>query len=89
MTTCPHPDTAVKVAQRIVKTTRSSDTVARLGGDEFAVLVEGIGSQRDAERLAETKRDLIDAAELRQLVRHRQAVAIIDTAPPIKFPAPD
>jgi len=41
------------VAQRIVKTTRSSDTVARLGGDEFAVLVEGIASQRDAERLAD------------------------------------
>ena len=41
------------VAQRIVKTTRSSDTVARLGGDEFAVLVEGIGSQGGVERLAE------------------------------------
>jgi len=29
------------VAQRLVKTTRSTDTVARLGGDEFAILLEG------------------------------------------------
>ncbi|MBV8306609.1 MAG: EAL domain-containing protein, partial [Gammaproteobacteria bacterium] len=50
------------VAQRIVKTTRSSDTVARLGGDEFAVLVEGIGSQRDAERLADALVDTVALA---------------------------
>jgi len=49
------------VAQRIVKTTRSSDTVARLGGDEFAVLVEGIASQRDVGRLADA---LIDTHNL-------------------------
>jgi diguanylate cyclase (GGDEF)-like protein/PAS domain S-box-containing protein len=49
------------VAQRIVKTTRSSDTVARLGGDEFAVLVEGIASQPDVDRLADT---LIDTFAL-------------------------
>jgi diguanylate cyclase (GGDEF)-like protein/PAS domain S-box-containing protein len=49
------------VAQRIVKTTRSSDTVARLGGDEFAVLVEGIALQRDVERLADA---LIDTLNL-------------------------
>ena len=49
------------VAQRIVKTTRSSDTVARLGGDEFAVLVEGIASPRDVERLADA---LIDTLNL-------------------------
>src|SRR5262249_40480231 len=47
------------VAQRIVKTTRSSDTVARLGGDEFAVLVEGIASQRGVERLADTLIDTL------------------------------
>ena len=40
------------VAQRIVKTTRSSDTVARLGGDEFAVLLEGIATMGEVERLA-------------------------------------
>jgi diguanylate cyclase (GGDEF)-like protein/PAS domain S-box-containing protein len=49
------------VAQRIVQTTRSSDTVARLGGDEFAVLVEGIGSQRGVELLADA---LIDTLNL-------------------------
>jgi hypothetical protein len=50
--------------------------------------IDATGTQNDAERLAETKRDLIDPAELRQLVRHKQAVAIIDTAPPIKFSYP-
>ena len=33
-------------AQRLVKSTRPSDTVARLGGDEFAILLEGISSRR-------------------------------------------
>ena len=42
------------VAQRIVKTTRSSDTVARLGGDEFAVLVEGIATINEVQRLADS-----------------------------------
>jgi hypothetical protein len=50
--------------------------------------VDGVGKTFDAERMAETKRDLIDATELRQLIRHKQAVAIIDTAPPIKFSYP-
>jgi diguanylate cyclase (GGDEF)-like protein/PAS domain S-box-containing protein len=40
------------VAQRLVSTTRSSDTVARLGGDEFAVLLEGITSSAEAEHVA-------------------------------------
>jgi diguanylate cyclase (GGDEF)-like protein/PAS domain S-box-containing protein len=40
------------VAQRLVKSTRASDTVARLGGDEFAILVEGFGDSREVERLA-------------------------------------
>ncbi len=39
-------------AQRLVKTTRPSDTVARLGGDEFAILLEGIRSEDDVERIA-------------------------------------
>jgi diguanylate cyclase (GGDEF)-like protein/PAS domain S-box-containing protein len=39
-------------AQRLVKSTRTSDTVARLGGDEFAVLLEGIASEQDVERIA-------------------------------------
>ncbi len=48
------------VAQRIVKTTRSSDTVARLGGDEFAVLVEGIATRAEVERLADALNDALD-----------------------------
>jgi diguanylate cyclase (GGDEF)-like protein/PAS domain S-box-containing protein len=39
-------------AQRLVKSTRPSDTVARLGGDEFAILLEGIRSESDVERIA-------------------------------------
>jgi diguanylate cyclase (GGDEF)-like protein/PAS domain S-box-containing protein len=39
-------------AQRLVKSTRPSDTVARLGGDEFAILLEGIGHETDVERVA-------------------------------------
>ena len=42
------------VAQRIVKTSRSSDTVARLGGDEFGVLLEGVGAAVDVQRVAES-----------------------------------
>ena len=39
-------------AQRLVKATRPSDTVARLGGDEFAILLEGITTAGDVERIA-------------------------------------
>jgi len=39
-------------AQRLVKSTRPSDTVARLGGDEFAILLEGIAGETDVERIA-------------------------------------
>ncbi len=42
------------VAQRIVKSTRSSDTVARLGGDEFAILLERIPTPAEAKRVAES-----------------------------------
>ena len=42
------------VAQRIVQTSRSSDTAARLGGDEFALLLEGVGAVAEVHRLAET-----------------------------------
>jgi diguanylate cyclase (GGDEF)-like protein/PAS domain S-box-containing protein len=48
-------------AQRIVKATRSSDTVARLGGDEFAVLVEGIATITEVERLAVALIETLDA----------------------------
>ncbi|MBX3703942.1 MAG: EAL domain-containing protein [Steroidobacteraceae bacterium] len=39
-------------AQRLVKSTRPSDTVARLGGDEFAILLEGVSREGDVERIA-------------------------------------
>jgi diguanylate cyclase (GGDEF)-like protein/PAS domain S-box-containing protein len=42
------------VAQRIVKTTRTSDTVARLGGDEFAVLLERVATPAEVQRVAES-----------------------------------
>ena len=41
------------VAQRIVQTSRSSDTVARLGGDEFGVLLEGAGAAAEVQRVAD------------------------------------
>jgi diguanylate cyclase (GGDEF)-like protein/PAS domain S-box-containing protein len=40
------------VAQRLVQSTRFSDTVARLGGDEFAILLEAISATSEVERLA-------------------------------------
>src|SRR6185437_2286595 len=41
------------VAHRIVQTTRSSDTVARLGGDEFGVLLEGVRTPGEVQRVAD------------------------------------
>ncbi|HVW69003.1 MAG TPA: EAL domain-containing protein [Steroidobacteraceae bacterium] len=42
------------VAQRIVQSTRPSDTVARLGGDEFAVLLERVTITAEVQRVAES-----------------------------------
>jgi type IV secretory pathway TraG/TraD family ATPase VirD4 len=50
--------------------------------------VDAPGSTYDNERLAETGRDLIDPAELRQMAEYTQAIAIIGSAPPIKFGFP-
>ena len=41
-----------QVAKRIAALTRAADTIARLGGDEFVILLEGITSRSDAERMA-------------------------------------
>jgi diguanylate cyclase (GGDEF)-like protein len=41
----------VEVGRRLVASVRKSDLVARLGGDEFAILLCGIQSPRDAERV--------------------------------------
>ena len=41
------------VAQRIVQISRSSDTVARLGGDEFGMLLEGVATYAQVQRVAD------------------------------------
>ena len=40
------------VSQRLIESTRASDTVARLGGDEFAILLEGFSDSGEVEHLA-------------------------------------
>src|SRR3989440_9312146 len=64
------------VAQRIVKTTRSSDTVARLGGDEFAVLLEGIASVTEVGHLADSLIDTLDLPFTLDRVEGRVAASI-------------
>jgi type IV secretory pathway TraG/TraD family ATPase VirD4 len=70
-------ETAQYAAERIGKTTVLQHTS-----------VDAPGKKYDNERDAETQRDLADSSEVRRLVRHKQAIAIIDTAPPIKFRYP-
>ena len=41
------------LADRFRATVREVDTVARLGGDEFAIVLTGLGSGADAERMAQ------------------------------------
>ncbi|WP_250474878.1 EAL domain-containing protein [Caballeronia sp. GAFFF1] len=40
-------------AKRLLQCVRGGDAVGRLGGDEFVVVLEGIGTPTDAEKLAE------------------------------------
>jgi diguanylate cyclase (GGDEF)-like protein len=49
------------VAHRIAMHTRASDTVARLGGDEFAVLLERIVVPVEAQRVAESLIETLQA----------------------------
>lgn len=50
--------------------------------------VDGKGTSLDNERQTETGRALMDPAELRQMVKHKQCVVIIDSQPPIKASYP-
>lgn len=50
----------VAVAERLLRVVRSGDTVARLGGDEFAVLLEDLGSTREADATAERILEALD-----------------------------
>ncbi|HKQ05592.1 MAG TPA: type IV secretory system conjugative DNA transfer family protein [Blastocatellia bacterium] len=70
-------ETAQYAARRIGRTTVLQHTS-----------VDAPGSKFDNERDSETGRDLLDAAELRQMVEHSQAVAITGTAPPVIFGFP-
>lgn len=70
-------ETAQYAARRIGRTTVLQHTS-----------VDAPGSSYDNERQSETGRDLLDAAELRQMVAYEQAVAIVGTAPPVMFGFP-
>ncbi len=70
-------ETAQYAAKRIGRTTVLQHSVVDATGDVF-----------DQDRLSETGRDLLDAAELRQMAEHTQAVAIIGSAPPVRFGFP-
>lgn len=49
-----------KVANRLLKSLRSSDTVARLGGDEFVVILNALESTDAAAAIAEKVLELFD-----------------------------
>ncbi|MFP5265195.1 MAG: type IV secretory system conjugative DNA transfer family protein [Blastocatellia bacterium] len=70
-------ETAQYAAKRIGRTTVLQHTS-----------VDAPGSKFDNERDSEAGRDLLDAAELRQMVDHSQAVAITGSAPPVIFGFP-
>jgi TraM recognition site of TraD and TraG len=70
-------ETSQYAAKRIGRTTVLQHSVVDATGDIY-----------DQDRLSETGRDLLDAAELRQMPEHTQAVAITGSAPPIKFGFP-
>lgn len=40
------------VAKRLHEVLRTTDTLARLGGDEFGVILEEVGTRRDAQKIA-------------------------------------
>src|SRR3569833_3870909 len=64
------------VAQRIVKSTRSSDTVARLGGDEFAILLERVASPAEVESVAASLIETLSQPFVLNAVEVRVAASI-------------
>ncbi len=70
-------ETAQYAAKRIGRTTALQHRV-----------VDATGATYDHEGLTETGRDLIDAAEIRQMAEHTQAVGIFGSIPPIRFGFP-
>src|SRR5262249_25391392 len=51
--------------------------------------VDATGTMFDHEGQTETGRDLLDAAELRQMAEYTQAVAILGPPPPVRFRFPE
>ncbi|WP_051248635.1 EAL domain-containing protein [Acidovorax sp. JHL-9] len=51
----------VEVAGRLARALRPQDCVARLGGDEFAILLPGLASHTDGERLLQRLMDSISS----------------------------
>jgi diguanylate cyclase (GGDEF)-like protein len=49
----------ITIAQRLPNAIRAGDYVGRLGGDEFLVILQDIGSLKNAQRLADTMQELI------------------------------
>jgi type IV secretory pathway TraG/TraD family ATPase VirD4 len=47
--------------------------------------IDAEGTEHDAERVSESRRDFRQPPELRRLIKYRQGIAIIDTADPILF----
>src|ERR1041385_4279498 len=47
--------------------------------------IDAEGTQNDAERVSESRRDFRQPPELRRLVKYRQGIAVIDSADPILF----
>lgn len=47
--------------------------------------IDAEGTENDAERVSESRRDFKQPPELRRLVKYRQGIAVIDTADPILF----
>lgn len=70
----------------------SAEYAAKCIGDTTVLKhtsVDGRGSKFDNERYSDVGRRLIDATEIRQIRRFTEALAIVGTAPPIRFVFPE